>query len=175
MQLVRPSVEYQDSYLSFVEEFKAAENASLYPTLRDLDFAEVQNDFAAYVQKLHDREKGINLPEGYIPDTHFWAIEDGEVVGQIPVRHELTEALKEHGGHIGYAVRPSVRGRGVATAMLRLALVEAKKLGVERVLIGCNETNIASKRVIEKNGGVLERKGVNPENGGTTLHYWIEL
>jgi predicted acetyltransferase len=88
-------------------------------------------------------------------------------LGRISVRHRLTPALWEIGGHIGYDVRPSARRRGHATAMLRLALPVAHRLGIDPALITCDSANVASRRVIERNGGVFEdeRRG--------TLRYWV--
>ena len=85
------------------------------------------------------------------------------------LRHQLTEQLREHGGHIGYGIRASERGKGYATKMLELTLIEAKKLGINEVLITCNPDNIASQKVVLKNKGVLEKKTED------SYYYWIDL
>ena len=69
------------------------------------------------------------------------------------VHHELNDALGASGGHIGYDTVPSFRGRGVATEMWRQALPLARSLGLTEVLFTCDDTNAASIRVIERNGG----------------------
>lgn len=79
------------------------------------------------------------------------------------------------GGFIGYSVRPSKRGKGYATKMLKLALDEFRKIGKDKVLITCKDFNIASKRVIEKNGGIYENSYYCEEEGCTYLRYWISL
>jgi predicted acetyltransferase len=71
------------------------------------------------------------------------------------------------GGHIGYDVRPSARRRGHATAMLRAALPVARGLGIESALVTCDEDNVASRKVIEANGGVFE------DQRGDKLRFWI--
>jgi predicted acetyltransferase len=83
-------------------------------------------------------------------------------------RHGLNDYLFEQGGHIGYSVRPSARRRGFAGDALRDALPIARELGISRVLITCDETNVGSRRTIEKNGGIYEdsRKGKR--------RYWID-
>ncbi len=97
-----------------------------------------------------------------------------DLVGRVSVRHELNSFLAELGGHIGYAVRPQFRGRGHATEMLRQALIVASAEGVERALATCDDDNAASRRVIERCGGVLE--DVRPtESGGATRRYRIGL
>src|SRR5699024_3362662 len=82
--------------------------------------------------------------------------EGDQILGFLAIRHRLNRYLLELGGHIGYSVRPSARGRGIATAALEQALVEARELGIERVLVTCDEDNAASRRVIEKAGGHVE-------------------
>ena len=95
------------------------------------------------------------------------------MVGAVNIRHRLNDRLLLDGGHIGDGVRPSERGRGVATAMIGLALEECRRLGIRRVLMVCDKDNIASARSIIKNGGVLENEVV--VDGETVQRYWIGL
>ena len=78
------------------------------------------------------------------------------------------------GGHIGDGIRPSERRKGYATEMIRLALIECKKLGLDRVLMVCERDNIGSAKSIMKNGGVLEKEIINPD-GSVEQRYWIEI
>jgi len=95
------------------------------------------------------------------------------VLGAIALRHTLNQLLTDVGGHIGYSVRPSERRRGLATWALGLTLDEARKLGIDRVLITCRVTNVASARTIEKAGGVFEDvRGTGPDQ---VRRYWIDL
>ncbi|MBD3280118.1 GNAT family N-acetyltransferase [Candidatus Dojkabacteria bacterium] len=117
--------------------------------------------FEEYKERLKVKEaqsRGEQLPEGYVAATFFWAFVDGKPVGVSKLRHELTDHLKKHGGHIGYGIRPNERGKGYATKMLELTLEEAKKVDLREVLIACNPDNIGSQRVAEKNGGILKEK-----------------
>ena len=114
------------------------------------------------------------MPNGYVPETRLWLIEDGKYIGSVNIRHSLTPHLLGVGGHIGYNIRPSMRNKGYGTAILRLALPYARALGLERVLLTCDETNIGSKKIIEANGGVLENKVSNPAGGPDKLRYWIQ-
>ncbi len=95
-------------------------------------------------------------PAGWVTSTLLWMVDDDEVVGRISLRHALTPWLLEVGGHVGYAVRPSARRRGHATRAVALVLPVAAARGIEQVLVTCDETNVASRKVIEANGGVLE-------------------
>jgi predicted acetyltransferase len=122
-----------------------------------------------------DMSDGINLKPGWVPMTTHWLLDDaGEVVGVGRLRHRLTPALLEDGGHIGYYVRPTHRGKGYGTEILRLLLVEARKLGIDRALLTVHSDNGASIRVIERNGGVLEDERTDPE-GVPYRRYWIAL
>jgi predicted acetyltransferase len=97
----------------------------------------------------------------------LWWVNDQEYLGRITIRHRLTDALREEGGHIGYDVRPSARHRGHATAMLAAALPVARGLGIGQALLICDPDNTASRKVIEANGGVLDDKH------GDRLRYWV--
>ena len=90
-------------------------------------------------------------------------------MGYLALRHALTPFLLEEGGHIGFSVRPSRRREGHATRALALALPRASALGLDQVLITCDDDNEGSRRTIEHNGGVYEdtRKGKR--------RYWIDV
>ncbi|MBD3940904.1 GNAT family N-acetyltransferase [Microbacterium sp. NEAU-LLC] len=110
--------------------------------------------------------------DGFVPATVWWIIDDAdpsEVLGSIHLRHELNDLLLAEGGHIGYAVRPSARGRGVATAALELCLEEARRRGITRILLVCETDNSLSRRTILSAGGVLEN------THGIFERYWIAL
>jgi predicted acetyltransferase len=99
---------------------------------------------------------GTDLPPDRVRADFLLAEVDGEVVGRVSVRHELTPSLLEVGGHVGYAVGPRFRRRGHATEILRQSLARLRDLGVELVLVTCDDDNTGSARVIEACGGVLE-------------------
>lgn len=104
---------------------------------------------------------GTPLPNGApkVADSTWLGWDDGRMVGIINLRHELNDFLQHYGGHIGYSVHPACWNRGYATQMLALALRESDALGLRELLLTCSPDNPASMRVIEKNGGVLERSG----------------
>src|SRR4051812_35507655 len=116
--------------------------------------------FAAWVARLREQE--------HRGSTARWIVEDGRVLGGIALRHGLDERSGVV-GQIGYGIRPSARRRGVATWALGRMLVLAQGLGLDRVLIVCEEGNTASARTIERNGGVLEAAD------GSSRRYWIGL
>jgi predicted acetyltransferase len=97
------------------------------------------------------------LPDGHVHCDYYWVVDGAETIGFVAVRHSLAnEFLRTLGGHIGYSIRPSRRRAGHATAALGLALDRARELGLDRVLVTCDDANVGSGRTIERRGGVLE-------------------
>ncbi len=127
-----------------------------------------------YLGRLADSSAGVNLPDGWVGSTFLVADLDEQIVGRVSIRHELNEFLRTEGGHIGYCVRPACRRRGYATEILRQALIVARSLGIDRVLITCDDDNAGSIRVIESCGGKLD--SVRPATPGTPAlrRYWID-
>lgn len=115
-----------------------------------------------------------NPPEGLVPSTaYFFADRAGRVLGAIDFRHELNDYLLHYAGHIGYGIRPSCRGKGLAPYMLALCLEKAREQGLARVLVTCDDENQASASTIEDCGGELENRV--EEEGRLTRRYWIDL
>ena len=109
--------------------------------------------------------------------AHFFFLADtknSRLLGAIQIRHHINHPnLIETGGHIGYGVCPNERRKGFATKMLALALLEARKIGLLRLLVTCKDENIGSWKVIESNGGVFER--TTYDEGHLARRYWIEI
>jgi len=131
------------------------------------------------IQQAFNHRCGVDLKPGYVKSTLLWIMADKEFIGNVYIRHELNKNLLRYGGHIGYEIRDSKWSHGYGTKALALALKYAKnKLGITRVLITCDDDNIGSARVIEKNGGVLENKVPNTLEDGRhvlTRRYWIDI
>jgi predicted acetyltransferase len=128
-----------------------------------------------YLEVLEERERGVNLPAKHVPSTFFFAFNGERIVGRVAIRHTLNDFLQRVGGHIGYVVVPEFRRQGHATAILRLALEFAHdKLGLQRVLVTCDDDNIGSIKTIEKNGGALEGVISGPDLDKPKRRYWID-
>jgi predicted acetyltransferase len=174
-ELIVPDPRLQRSFLTAMKEFQAEgrggpDDGSMLgrEILRWSDRWDDPAEFAAYVGWLRaDAAEGSSRPPGYVPSTTLWGAEGEEYLGRVTIRHRLTPSLLDLGGHIGYDVRPSARRRGHATAMLAAALPVAHGMGIDPVLITCDEDNLGSRKVIEGNGGVLEdvRRG--------KLRFWV--
>jgi len=178
-RLVRPDVALRPSWAATVAEFEGGHiDGSGLGDLADLDTTQ-EGCRRAVEHLLAQADPSTRLPEDRVPCSFFWIVADApagpagggaeEVVGHLALRHELNDWLLQFGGHIGYSVRPSRRREGHAGRALALALDEARGLGLARVLVTCDEDNEASRRTIERNGGVLEdvRSGKR--------RYWIDL
>ncbi|MGB0592060.1 MAG: GNAT family N-acetyltransferase [Myxococcota bacterium] len=141
--------------------------------LAALDVMEQTLSAEEAIALLEDHRRGERLPEGWVPSTTwFWASEEG-LQGVINLRHCLTPFLEDFGGHVGYAVAPEFRRRGIATAMLAGVVRAAQELGIPRLLVTCDAQNRASARTIELNSGRLEREGYSEVTKGVMRWYWI--
>ncbi|MFD9405626.1 GNAT family N-acetyltransferase [Streptomyces sp. NPDC059989] len=142
--------------------------------LRSDDDVESPEGFAAWVERLHRyADRTAPVEQGRVHATYWWIAEGDTYLGAIDLRHYLNAILLDAGGHIGYSVRPSARGRGLATWALGAVLHEARIMGMDRVLLTCDPGNAASVRTIERNGGVLE--DVRDTLIGRKRRYWIDL
>lgn len=128
-----------------------------------------------YLQRCIDMTDPGKLQPGYVPQTVFWVVDDaGEAVGMVRVRHYLNERLLEHGGHIGYFIRHDQRGKGYGKEALRQALAKLRNIGEKRALLTVDMNNIASIKVIQANGGVLQNTVDDPD-GRSSGRFWIGL
>lgn len=169
--LVPPSADYEANFLRLMKEFIAEGSRRyefMYPSARD--------DFAKFVRRLERAAVGSKLQPGFVAETTYWLRQGADrIVGTCRLRHRLSRALKHEGGHIGYDIRPSERGRGYGTLQLALVLEKAGEMGLSRVLVTCDADNTGSSRVIERNGGALENQVISYVTEKKVNRYWIEL
>lgn len=171
LKLVLPSVKYKDSFIEAVKEFQAVEHNRFW----DLDIKKLKNNFDEFIQTEKNKSKGIGLTAQQVPRAIYWLVNNKEFIGRVIIRLEDNDYLLENEGHIGYGIRPSQRGFGYGSLALRLALqiTEKKKLR-NKVLLICLESNIASRKIIEKHGGKFSHKKLN-QAGATRLYFWIKI
>ena len=126
------------------------------------DAVETPDGFETWVRRL----------QGEQDTTYRWIVEGDDLLGAIALRHRLENGALEV-GQVGYGIRPSARGRGLATWALGQMLATARMIGLDRVLIVCADGNAASARVIERHGGVME--GVRNTALGPARRYWVAI
>ena len=165
MILRRPTLADKETVLEMMAEFGRSQSP------HDGGFWDTENfSYEEWLESNQNQEMGINLPEGWVPAIQLVAFsEKGQAVGFLNLRLRLSNFLLEEGGHIGYSIRPSERGKGYAKETLRQGLQVAKEKNIKRTLVTCSVNNPASRAVILANGGILEdvRNGVE--------RYWIEV
>ena len=173
LQFVLPDERYRASFLAAYEELSGRERNDWIYLGPDGTEDLIYNRFAEYVSILCERES--NPPPHFVCGRTYWAIHDGCVVGRIGIRFALNEFLANYGGHVGYLVRSSARGRGVASAMLAHVLATPEALAIGRLLLTCDEDNTASERVIVKNGGVYESTIYQEGRTVGKRRFWISV
>ena len=179
-RLVAPAVRCQASFIEALRECHAEGRHAELPAQKLADPEEFSRYVAAlgagaqrpgepdfYLAALEQGPRPVSWPDGYVPQTVFWWVAGDAYLGRLSIRHRLTAHLLHEGGNLGFEVRPSARGRGHATTMLATALPLAAALGVDPARLDCEVFNVASRRVIEKNGGVLDEE----RNG--SLFFWM--
>lgn len=157
-RLVCPTVAVRESWL-------AAERADIEQDgIPDTLLMQAGEDFEGFVA----RRQGVRVLWD-VPTTILWYVSGSEYIGELVIRHELTAALLESGGHIGYGIATPWRRQGHGTRLLADGLVECRRMGLKRVLVTCDGANEGSRRVILANGGVFE-DSVKGED-----RFWITL
>lgn len=169
VKLIKPNVSLKNEYLNMISEWKEY-GGELIPWSLNLDTV----DFDLLVKGLNEYSDGIGLPDGFVPCTIFWLVNnEDKVLGAIEIRHQLNDYLAFRGGHIGYGIRPSERNKGYASNMLSMTLQYCKTIGLSNVLVTCLKNNIGSAKTITKNGGILDSEDI--DNGEVFQRYWINI
>jgi len=169
LKLFKPSIEYSNEINDFRQELLDAGSefagcGSLY-NCKTVD---------EWINKVEENETQCHI--GGVTSSSYIAVrlQDKKVVGIIDLRHHIDHPiLRVWGGHMGYTVRPSERGKGYAKEMLRQNLLNCCSRGLEKVLIVCDSDNIASEKTIIANGGVFEAEIC--VDGKTMKRYWVDL
>lgn len=165
--LAAPAEHYKASYIEAIREFHAEGRYT------DLDCAWLEAHFASFAAELCER--AATAGPGQVRNTILWLVDGRTYIGRVSIRHELNLALFRFGGHIGYDIRPSLRRQGHGRTILRLALAHARRLGLRRVMLTCDSTNIGSRRIIEANGGVFLDEHLLDGHAVPTQRWWIDL
>ncbi|MGM1028643.1 MAG: GNAT family N-acetyltransferase [Actinomycetota bacterium] len=170
IQLYAPSAALHAAWVEAMREFEGETLHGFSTFGFEVDELESTAGFDRWLER--ERQQNERAFDGFVPATAWWIVDDADpsrVLGSIHLRHELNDWLLAEGGHIGYGVRPTARGRGVATAALRLVLERAAAMRIDRVLLLCDDDNPASR------GTILAAGGVREDAPGPYERYWISL
>lgn len=172
MILLEPTVEYARQIKEFRRELLLCGD-----TMDGTGALKMYDDperWIAFVTACKDPNK---VRPGLVPATQFICVreEDKKIVGMIQIRHSLNPFLEKYGGHIGYCVSPGERRNGYGTKMLKMALKECRKIGLEMVLVTCIRGNEGSRGVIMSNGGIYESTVFEKNRGLYLERYWIDI
>jgi predicted acetyltransferase len=172
LRLIKLTKVYEKQLVAMIDEWKLDQAINHTNHSPWSIFKNDHHDFDHYLNHLEFKEP----KNGKVPDSVFFLLDEKKniLLGAVNIRHYLNESLLREGGHIGLGIRPSERRKGYATQMIGLALIECKKLGIKKVLITCDKSNIGSAKSILKNGGILENEFVNSD-GEIEQRYWINL
>ena len=174
--LEEPSMKRKDEIIEYISEFVLYHSningtGELDEILEGLPFEKVlarclNMQYEEYAKKL-----------GRCPAKTFLLIRenDNRIVGTINVRWNLTEKMKQFGGNIGYSIRPTERRKGYNKINLYLGLMEAQKIGLDKVKLVCETSNLGSVKTIESLGGALEKTEIDPYDGVLTSTYSFNI
>ena len=168
--LVKPDLSYADEIIKYKEESLAES-----PIINGSAGLDRFSSIEIWFEELKKRSCEDTVPEGLVPSSTYLAVreKDNYIVGMIDIRHYLNEYLTQVGGNIGYGVRKTERNKGYAKQMLKLALEKCKELKIKKVLITCDEDNIASEKVILSANAKLE--DIRNVDGENKKRFWIDL
>ena len=168
--LVKPDLSYADEIIKYKEESLAES-----PIINGSAGLDRFSSIEVWLEELKKRSCEDTVPKGLVPSSTYLGVreKDNYIVGMIDIRHYLNEYLTQAGGHIGYGVRKTERNKGYAKQMLKLALEKYKELKIKKVLITCDEDNIASEKVILSANAKLE--DIRNVDGENKKRFWIDL
>ena len=168
--LVKPDLSYADEIIKYKKESLAES-----PVINGSAGLDRFSSIEIWFEELKKRSCEDTVPKGLVPSSTYLAVreKDNYIVGMIDIRHYLNEYLTQVGGHIGYGVRKTERNKGYAKQMLKLALEKCRDLKIKKVLITCDEDNIASEKVILSANAKLE--DIRNVDGENKKRFWIDL
>lgn len=172
MKLIEPSVENEHEIAEMIEEFVLNGEEKAYGASKASKYKDNYLEWIDYLRGIKSPSEAM-INKGYTPTIQYVLYDGDEVIGFFCARLSLTEVLMHAGGHVGYSIRPSKRGRGYATNGLKLLLEKFRSYGLDAVMLCCYEENVKSAAVIEKCGGVFDSTVIY--EGRRIKKFWIKI
>lgn len=170
MKLLRFDEIDELEYLIYIKEWEDS-GEKIVP----MASARAEMSFDDFLKRMNERETDKVREKGLVPATLYFLIDEkNKIYGALDIRHELNEYLEKFGGHIGYGIAPSERKKGYGKLQLKFGLEKTKELGLERVLITCDENNTESAKTIEACGGIYNNTLADTE-GHRVKRYFVEV
>jgi predicted acetyltransferase len=171
-KLVRPSVEYKESFLEALKEFQLEDKYTyLTPSELSDNFEEFVNILCTERGYPHQPYQDWVEP---VPETVLWLVKDNEYMGTVDIRHRLNWHLEKWGGHIHFIIRPSKRGKGFGKKLLLKAIPFANYLGIENALLTIDPHNEVAIKVVESCGAVFKDETKATNEFPTRKRYWLD-
>ena len=172
----KPSIERKSEIIEYLDEFvKYGSNINGSGSLDKIYEGYTFEDALDRCLKMEDEDYAESINR--CPGETFLLIreDDNKIIGSINIRWNLNEAMLNFGGNIGYGIRPTERRKGYNKINLYLGMIEAKRLGLDRVMLDCDVNNIGSDKTLKALGGTLERTEIDPSDGVLTNVYWFDV
>ena len=170
-KLVKPAVEYKDSFLEALKEFQEEGRYTF------LNVDEISENFEEFVADLNHGKRHLHKPYADwvepVPETILWMVKGDHYIGSLNIRHRLNWHLEKWGGHINFMIRPSMRGKGFGRKILQKGIPCASYLGIERALITVPPKANAAKHIIELCGGEFQDETPETDQFPARLRYWV--
>lgn len=173
-EIIYPSISRTVAYERFLKDY-LEDDQDYYSALKEL-YESVDGNAEFLILKQLAWSKGVGLPDGWFPVTTIWLLEGDDIVAEGILRHDLNDFLRGFAGHITYYVAPDYRGKGYGKVMLNALKHEAQKIGINELLICCDENNASSRKIIEASGAAkLDVIDNMEDHGEMTCRYVSNL
>lgn len=171
-KLVKPSIEFKDSFLEALSEFHEEGRYSF------LNPKDLEDNFERFIESVNDGKVNMHKPfEDWVepvPETVLWMVKDGNYIGTFNIRHRLNWHLEKWGGHVNFLIRPSMRGKGFGKKILQKGMPFVCYMGINRALLTVHPDNKAAIRVLEFCGAELEDESPETDKFPDRFRYWLD-
>ncbi len=167
-----PSLKRKEDAINYINEF--LEYNSKINGVGGLD--RYLDDYEGWIEKVQ-QDCNVIPNERKVPArTYFFVREsDNKIIGMINIRTCLNERLREHGGHIGYSIRPTERKKGYNKINLYLGLEVCDNYNIPVALLNADLDNPASWRTMEALGGLRVKESYDTEDECIIVSYNIDV